>query len=239
MSRGTNNPCHVLIVDDEAEMRDAVREYLTLRGFRVSQAADGEQMNAMLVDNTVDLILLDLNLPGEDGISLTRRLKSQKNIGIIIVTAYGESEDRVLGLESGADDYVVKPFNFRELVARINSVLRRLSAADDKQHETDSVVKVGEWSFDRFEETLSKADGVRLHLSAAELDLLAVLIDNQDRVMSRDELLDKLSNREWDPFDRSIDVRVTRLRRKIETDPTKPKSINTVRGVGYVFKPTR
>jgi len=230
---------HILVVDDEAEMRDAVAEYLSLRGFRVSGAADGHEMDAVMADEAVDLVLLDLNLPGEDGIALTRRLKSGKSVGIIIVTAYGDSEDRVLGLETGADDYVVKPFNFRELVARINSVLRRLSAPEETGHDTDSLVKVGEWLLDRSQETLKKPDGTQLDLSAAELDLLKVLVDNPGRTMSRDELLDKLSHREWDPFDRSIDVRVTRLRRKIEPDPSRPTIIKTVRGVGYVFKPSR
>jgi len=145
----------------------------------------------------------------------------------------------VLGLETGADDYVVKPFNFRELVARINSVLRRLSGPEEIEHDANSVVKVGDWLFDRFEETLRKTDGTQLDLSAAELDLLTVLIENRGRAMSRDELLDKLSNREWDPFDRSIDVRVTRLCRKIAQDPSRPVIIKTARGVGYVFKPTQ
>ena len=234
-----NDARHILVVDDEAEMLDAVHEYLTLRGFRVSGAVDGHEMDAILADEKVDLILLDLNLPGEDGIALTRRLKSDKNVGIIIVTAYSDSEDRVLGLETGADDYVVKPFNFRELVARINSVLRRMSDPGENEHNAESVTKVGEWMFDRLEETLKKPDGTQLDLSAAELDLLTALVDNSGRPMSRDELLDKLSHREWDPFDRSIDVRVTRLRRKIEPDPARPTIIKTVRGVGYVFKPTR
>lgn len=230
---------HILVVDDEGEMREAMHEYLTLRGFRVSGAADGHEMDAILADETVDLVLLDLNLPGEDGIALTRRLKSRMNVGIIIVTAYSDSEDRVLGLETGADDYVVKPFNFRELVARINSVLRRLSGAGKNERDADSMVKVGEWLFDRVEESLNKPDGTHLDLSAAELDLLTVLVDNPGRTMSRDELLDKLSHREWDPFDRSIDVRVTRLRRKIEPNPARPVIIKTVRGAGYVFKATR
>ncbi len=230
---------HILVVDDESEMRDAVAEYLTLRGFRVFGAADGYEMDAVLADETVDLVLLDLNLPGEDGIALTRRLKSEKNVGIIIVTAYSDSEDRVLGLETGADDYVVKPFNFRELVARINSVLRRLLGPEENEHGAELVIKVGEWLFDRSEKSLKKSDGTPLDLSAAELDLLTVLVDNPGRTMSRDELLDKLSHREWDPFDRSIDVRVTRLRRKIEPDPARPTIVKTVRGVGYVFKPTR
>ena len=230
---------HILVVDDEAEMRDAVREYLTLRGFQISEAANGREMDSIIANGSVDLVLLDLNLPGEDGIALTRRLKSEKDIGIIIVTAYGDSEDRVLGLETGADDYVVKPFNFRELVARINSVLRRLAGTEENEHDADSVVEVGNWLFDRFRETLRKPDGTQLDLSPAELDLLAVLIDNRGRAMSRDELMDRLSHRDWDPFDRSIDVRVTRLRRKIEPDPSRPTIIKTVRGVGYVFKPTR
>lgn len=228
---------HILVVDDEAELRDAVCEYLSLRGFRVSEAADGKGMDAILADKTVDLVLLDLNLPGEDGIALTRRLKADKRIGIIIVTAYSESEDRVLGLETGADDYVVKPFNFRELVARINSVLRRLLGPGETGRGAEPVVKVGEWLFDRTEETLKKPDGTQRDLSAGDLDLLTVLVENPGRTMSRDELLDKLSHREWEPFDRSIDVRVTRLRRKIEADPARPRLIKTVRGVGYVFKP--
>jgi DNA-binding response OmpR family regulator len=227
---------HILVVDDEAEMRDAMEEYLTLRGFRVTGAANGREMDAILAEEAVDLILLDINLPGEDGITLTRRLKSGKNIGIIIVSAYTESEDRVLGLETGADDYLTKPFNFRELVARINSVLRRLS--DPGEHNADAVVEVGAWLFDRATETLRKPDGARLDLPMAEQSLLTLLVDNPGRTMSRNELLDKLSHRDWDPFDRSIDVRITRLRRKIEPDPARPTIIKTVRGVGYVFKPS-
>jgi DNA-binding response OmpR family regulator len=233
-----NQPRHLLIVDDEAEMRDAVIEYLTLRGFDVSGAANGEEMRAILAVESIDLVLLDLNMPGEDGMALTQQLKSNKDIGIIIVTAFGGSEDRVLGLETGADDYVVKPFNFRELVARINSVLRRVSSAGDQGKDADSVVKVGEWLFDRVHETLEKADGLRLELSSAEFALLRVLVDNPSRAMTRDELLDKLEHREWGPFDRSIDVRITRLRRKIEPDPGNPTVIKTVRGVGYIFRPS-
>jgi DNA-binding response OmpR family regulator len=237
MSKNKNK--HILVVDDEAEMRDVIAEYLSLHGFQVTAAVDGSEMDMVLARESIDLILLDLNLPGDDGITLTRRLKSEKNLGIIIVTGYSDSEDRVLGLEMGADDYIVKPFNFRELVARINSVLRRLSNPRGLEHDTGSAVQLGEWQFNRIDGSILKLDGTRLTLPAAELDLLTAFVENPDRTLSRDELLNKLSHREHEPFDRSIDVRVARLRRKIEPDPSKPRIIKTVRGGGYVFKPSR
>jgi two-component system phosphate regulon response regulator OmpR len=229
---------HILVVDDEAEMRDAVSEYLNLRGFEVSTAANGEEMRRVMKESKIDLVLLDLGLPGEDGIALTRELRASVPVGIIIITAYGEAEDRVLGLESGADDYVVKPFSLRELLARVRSVLRRAEAAGgpasgDKRPD---VFRLGENSYDRGTRQLRRADGTTIELSSGECDLLELFVDNPDRPLSRDELLDKTAHRDWEPFDRSIDVRITRLRRKIEADPAHPQLIRTVRGVGYLYK---
>lgn len=228
---------HILVVDDEPEMCEAIEEYLQLRGFRVSVAGDGEAMKAILASDPADLVLLDLTLPGEDGIELTRQLKVSSPMGVIIVSAHSDSEDRVLGLESGADDYVVKPFNFRELLARINSVLRRsgTDGARTLASANTPLVTVGDWLFDPVGQTLIKADGSEAELSSGELDLLRILVENANRPLSRDELLEKSAHRNWEPFDRSIDVKIARLRRKIEVDPTKPRIIKTIRSVGYVL----
>ena len=233
-----NEGKHILVVDDEPEMREAMQEYLCLRGFRVSTAGSGEEMKSILASDPVELVLLDLSMPGAGGIELTRTLKSSSGIGVIIVTAHGESEDRVLGLESGADDYIVKPFNFRELLARVNSVLRRTASAGS-QATSDSQpnrVQVGDWIFDHATQTLTKADGTEADLSAGELDLLTLFIENANNPLSRDELLEKSAHREWGPFDRSIDVKIARLRRKIEVNPSKPNIIRTVRNIGYILK---
>ena len=228
---------HIIVVDDEPDMCDAIEEYLQMRGFRVSVAGDGEAMKIILANDPADLVLLDLALPGEDGIELTRQLKASSPIGVIIVSAHSDSEDRVLGLETGADDYVVKPFNFRELLARINSVLRRASASGDPAPETGerALMAVGDWLFDPVQQTLSKADGSEAELSSGELDLLRILVENANCPVSRDALLEQSAHRNWEPFDRSIDVKIARLRRKIEVDPTRPKIIRTVRSVGYML----
>ena len=228
---------HILVVDDEPEMCEAIEEYLQLRGFRVSVAGNGDTMKAILARDPADLVLLDLTLPGDDGIELTRQLKASSSIGVIIVSAHSGSEDRVLGLETGADDYVVKPFNFRELLARINSVLRRSGTAGERLTVPDKTapVAVGDWTFDPVRQTLRKADGTEAELSSGEFDLLRILVENANRPLSRDELLEKSAHRDWDPFDRSIDVKIARLRRKIEGDPTRPQIIKTVRSVGYVL----
>jgi len=229
---------HILIVDDEAEMRDAVSEYFILRGFTVSTAANGNEMRRVLDENTIDLVLLDLGLPNEDGIALTRELRLSLPVGIIIVTAFGEAEDRVLGLESGADDYVVKPFSLRELLARVRSVLRRGDANADHASgdERSSLSDIGKNSYDRGTREFCRADGATIKLSSGECDLLELFLDNPDRAISRDELLEKTAHRAWEPFDRSIDVRINRLRRNIEEDPSHPQLIRTVRGVGYLYK---
>jgi len=228
---------HILVVDDEAEMRDAVSEYLVLRGFSVSTAANGEKMRKILDGTTVDLVLLDLGLPGENGIDLLRELRKTRSFGIIIVTAFGEAEDRVLGLESGADDYVVKPFQLRELLARVRSVLRRSEDSTEPlaSDEDSGLVFIGENSYDRKSREFRSANGSVIKLSSGDCDLLELFLKNPNRALTRDELVEQTTHRSWEPFDRSIDVRINRLRRNIEQDSAHPQLIRTVRGVGYLF----
>jgi two-component system OmpR family response regulator len=232
-----SNLVHILVVDDERELLQAIEEYLTLRGFRVSTAGNGVEMKNVLESDPADLVLLDLGLPGENGIDLTRKLKSDGNIGIIIVTAHGDSEDRVLGLESGADDYIVKPFNFRELLARVNSVLRRTTNAETGSADdaNENNIQIGNWVFSPTTQTMVKADGTKADLSTGELDLLIALIENANKPTDRNELMKVTNFREWGPLDRSIDVKIARLRRKVESDPANPKLIKSVRGVGYLL----
>ncbi len=228
---------HILVVDDDPELRDALGEYLELRRFRVSLAGDGNEMLAVMRDDPADLILLDIGLPGVSGIQLAQQIRSMYSCGIIMVTGHGDPEDRVLGLEIGADDYVVKPFNFRELLARINSVLRRShQTASEIAGPSASIVRFGKWTFDPSNRSLKGADGSNPELSAGELDILAVLVENADTAVSRHDLLEKSSHRDWNPLDRSIDVRITRLRKKLEQDPAKPRFIRTARNVGYILK---
>jgi len=232
-----SDPVHILVVDDELELLEAIQEYLCLRGFRVSVASNGKEMKNILALDPADLVLLDLGLPDENGIDLTRELKSTSNPGVIIVTAHGDSEDRVLGLESGADDYIVKPFNFRELLARVNSVLRRTHNVEiqaDNKSSADTV-QIGDWAFRHTTKSMVKADGATVDLSTGEFDLLITLVANANKPTSRDELMRATNYREWGPLDRSIDVKIARLRRKIESDPSNPKLIKTVRSIGYVL----
>ncbi len=230
---------HILVVDDDREIRDLVARYLRQHEYRVRSAADGVQMRRELADWAFDLVILDLMLPGEDGLSLCRRLRVDSNIPVIMLTAMGEETDRIIGLEMGADDYVAKPFNPRELLARIKAVLRRTSGALNsvKAAKTTSVHVFAAWRFDLKTRELTSPDGILTPLSAGEYDLLATFVTHPRRVLSRDQLLDMSRGREALPFDRSIDVQVSRLRRKIETDPAKPRLITTVRGGGYMFTP--
>lgn len=236
--RGVTDQKHILVVDDEPEMTDAISEYLRLRGFVVSTAGNGNEMRRFLGANTVDLILLDLGLPGEDGISLTREIRDSMHVGIIIVTAFGDAEDRVLGLESGADDYVVKPFGLRELLARVRSVLRRTEADNSKDYGYKGAESFdfGKASYNRTEKVFRRADGTLAQLSSGECDLLELFHGKPNCPLSRDELVEETSQRSWEPDDRSIDVRINRLRQKIEEDPSHPQIIRTVRGVGYLFQ---
>jgi two-component system OmpR family response regulator len=231
---------HILIVDDHREIRELVSRALTKEGFRVSTAADGRAMRQALADSRVDLILLDLMLPGQDGLSLCRSLRAESSIPIIMLTAKGDEVDRVIGLEMGADDYLPKPFGSRELVARIRAVLRRSReagpAASDpargpKQYRFDR------WRLDTGRRELVRDDGTVLPLSTGEYDLLIVLVERPQRVLSRDQLLDLARGRTATALDRSIDTQVSRLRRKLEEDPANPTLIKTVWGGGYVFTP--
>lgn len=228
---------HIIVVDDDPEILDAVGEYLTLRRFRVSLAGDGTELHRIMQRDPADLVLLDVGLPGTDGIQLARQVKSQFACGIIMVTGHGDPEDRVLGLEMGADDYVIKPFNFRELLARINSVLRRVySNGTDRPDQ--HTIRFGKWQFDTLNRSLQGDDGEIPDLSAGELDILAVLAESPNKAVSRHTLLEESSHRDWSPLDRSIDVRITRLRRKLEPNPARPEFIRTARNVGYILKTT-
>jgi two-component system OmpR family response regulator len=230
---------HVLIVDDHREIRDLVSRVLTKEGFRVSAAADGRAMRKVLADSRIDLILLDLMLPGEDGLSLCRGLRAESNIPIIMLTAKGDEVDRVIGLEMGADDYLPKPFGSRELVARIKAVLRR---SNEKTTTAGSGQRpkryyFDRWAFDTGARDLLRDDGVTVPLSTGEYDLLIALVERPQRLLSRDQLLDLARGRSANAIDRSVDTQVSRLRKKLERDPTDPKIIKTVWGGGYMFTP--
>jgi len=227
----------VLIVDDDAEIRETTADYLAAHGYEVALAADALEMRAAFAKAIPQLVVLDLNLPGEDGLSLTRWLRANHDVAIIMVTGAGEVVDRVVGLELGADDYLPKPFDLRELLARLKSVLRRSAKRTKDSAATPAAqrVKVGRCVLDLATHQLRDAQGAEQPLTGMEFDLLRVFVENADRVLSRDQLLTLTRNREWEPFDRSIDIRIARLRRKIEADPAKPAVIKTVRGAGYMF----
>ena len=232
---------HILVVDDDREIRDLLARYLGNHGYRVRVAADGREMRQALDDWSIDLIVLDLMLPGEDGLSLCRRLRADSTIPVIMLTAMGEETDRIVGLEMGADDYVAKPFNPRELLARIKAVLRRAEGGHaGRPGETGrpNVLVFAGWRFDLDRRELVSPQDVLVPLSAGEYELLAAFTTHPQRVLSRDQLLDLARGREAQPFDRAIDVQVSRLRRKIEGDPGNPTLIKTVRGGGYIFTPT-
>jgi two-component system phosphate regulon response regulator OmpR len=225
---------HLLVVDDDRETRDLLSLYFGEQGFDVAAVEDGSAMDKWLADHSTDLVILDLMLPGEDGLSLARRLRSDYELPIVMISARGEEVDRIVGLEVGADDYLPKPFNPRELLARIRAVLRR-SVPESGSHP-GAVFSFGPFSLDSRRRVLTRY-GEELDLSRSEFELLHVFVEHPNRVLSRDSILDLLSGRERDPFDRSVDVRVTRLRHKIEEDASRPQFIRTVWGVGYQFTP--
>ncbi|MCG2586035.1 response regulator [Massilia sp. TS11] len=228
----------LLVVDDEAEICETMEEYFTLHGFEVRCAGDGQAMRAVLAGFTPQVVLLDLNLPGEDGLSLTRHLRQNTSAGIIMVTTMNSQVDKVVGLEMGADDYVGKPFDLRELLARVKSLLRRLPAAAAAAPAAvpSQRKKVGKCQLDLDTRTLWQG-ATEVPLTAMEYDLLAFFVANPGRPLSRERLLELSNRRGDDPFDRSVDSRITRLRKKIEEDPDKPQTIKTVRNVGYLFSP--
>jgi two-component system phosphate regulon response regulator OmpR len=231
----------ILIVEDDASVREMLAEYLGTHGYDVEQAADGIAMRAAIEHRLPDVVLLDLNLRGEDGLLLARYLRERFAVGIIVVTAAAALADRVAGLEIGADDYVAKPFDLRELRARVKSVLRRVRTAVPAGRDPQAAprVRVGNCSLDVASHRLYAGDGSEVPLTGMEFDLLKALLERPNQVLSRDQLLNVTRNREWEPFDRSIDIRIARLRRKIETDLERPQSIRTVRGAGYMFVPVR
>ncbi|CAA7619982.1 DNA-binding response regulator in two-component regulatory system with EnvZ [Candidatus Terasakiella magnetica] len=229
---------HILVVDDDREIRDLLARFLARHGLKVSTAPDGPGMMKALEDRHIDLVVLDLMLPGEDGLSLTRRLREARSqIPIVMLTAMGEDTDRIVGLEMGADDYVPKPFNPRELLARIKAVLRRVQTASDSAPPLPHgarIVFLG-WTLDLATRDLVSPDGVTIALSAGEFSLLQVFVEHPRRVLSRDQLLDFARGRSAIPFDRSIDIQVSRLRRRLGDDAKDPQLIKTVRGGGYLF----
>jgi two-component system OmpR family response regulator len=230
---------HLLVVDDDREIRDLVSRFLTRHGYRVTAARDGREMKRALADWSVDLIVLDLMLPGTDGLTLCRELRASSKIPVIMLTAMGEEMDRIVGLEMGADDYLPKPFNPRELLARIKAVLRRTEQPSRmSEGERISLIRFEDWEFDTATRVLKGADGAVVDLTAGEFELLQTFALHPQRVLSRDQILDMTRGRSAAPFDRSVDVQVGRLRRKIEADPANPLLIKTVRGGGYVFTPS-
>jgi len=226
----------LLVVDDDPGIRELLCRYLGEQGYRVTAVEDGTTMDAWLVENTPDLVVLDLMLPGEDGLSLARRLRGDHKLPIIMISARGEDVDRIVGLEVGADDYLAKPFNPRELLARIRAVLRRNWPMTEPEPAPHAKHVFGPFVFEPEKRALLRGDA-EVDLSRAEFDLLSVLVQHPNRVLSRDFIMECLGGNERDPFDRSIDVRVTRLRHKIEADPAQPRFVRTVWGVGYQFTP--
>ena len=233
----------ILVVDDDKDVRDTIRDYFEFCGFDVFVAGDGDGMRNILARRPVEIVLMDLNLPGEDGLALTRELRASRPVGVIMLTAAGQTIDRIIGLEMGADDYVPKPFDPRELLARVKSVLRRLRErpreVPTSGEEKPEVVRMGSCTLDLAAHRLYDASGGEIPLTSMEFDLLQAFARHPDRVLSRERLLELAHNRDGDVFDRSIDLRIARIRKKIEQDATKPQVLKTVRGAGYMFSSGR
>lgn len=226
----------IIVVDDEPHIRTLIRSYLAGQGFTVREAEDADSFRRLHAEQPADLVILDVQMPGEDGISLARWLRERGDTGIVMLTAAGDIVDRVVGLEIGADDYIVKPFDLRELKARVRTVLRRLGRnAPATGAPTEGVVRFGSRRLNLGQRKLYDAAGKEVPITAMEFDLLQAFAGHPDRVLTRDQLLDLAHHGHWEPFDRSIDIRIARLRRKIEEDPAKPEVIKTVHGAGYLF----
>jgi two-component system OmpR family response regulator len=229
-------PDSILVVDDDAEIRSLLGEYLEKNGYRVKSVGDGKSMRAALKAAQPDIVILDLMLPGEDGLALCRELRAQSNVPILMLTARGEETDRIVGLEMGADDYVPKPFHPRELLARVKSILRRArSLPENLQPERVKGFRFSGWTLDVVTRTLTAPDGVLVDLSGTEFRLLRTLVDHPNRTLSRDQLIELMLDRDAGPFDRAIDVQISRLRRRLRDNGKEPKLIKTVRGQGYVL----
>jgi DNA-binding response OmpR family regulator len=238
-----STPQHILVVDDEARIRGMLRRYLEGEGFKVSDAANGKEMRAAFDDRHIDLVLLDLMMPGEDGLSLARDIRQRSQTPIIMLTGKGDLIDRVAGLEAGADDYIPKPFHLREILARIRTVLRRVAAAPappaapaaPPPGTAGDVLVFQKWRLDLLRRELKGPGGEVVPLTSGEFELLRVFATHPNHVLNRDQLMELAKGRDWQPFDRAVDTQIGRLRKKIETDPAKPTLIKTVRGGGYVF----
>src|SRR5436305_6517207 len=239
----TQNP-HIIIVDDEAPAREMVGDYLKMHGFGVTLCDGGKSLRAVIETSVPDLVVLDLNMPEEDGLSIIRDLKSRINVPVIMLTATASPIDRVVGLELGADDYIAKPCELRELMARIRSVLRRSAPVRPPEHgsatataKAKELVRFGTKWLDLEAQALRDDEGNEHPLTASEFTLLRVFAANPKRVLSRERLLELANARDAEAFDRAVDLRIMRIRRKIELDPTKPSVIRTIRGGGYLFSP--
>ncbi len=227
---------HILVVDDSADIREPLAKYLAKKGMRVSTADGGQEMRRVMKTSAIDLVVLDIMMPGEDGLALCRMIRETTDLPVILLTAMVEETDRVVGLEIGADDYVTKPFSPRELLARIKAVLRRARSAPRAPADAErSRLAFDRWTLDTLRRELLGADGVAVPLSTTEFRLLTVFLERPHIVLSRDQLLDLTSGRSLEPFERSIDNQVSRLRKKIEPDPKNPSIIKTVWGGGYVL----
>ena len=230
----------VLVVDDDPGIRELLADYLGERGCTVHLAADCVEARELLASQPIGVALLDVGLPGEDGLSFARHLRERHHVGIVMVSGAGETIDRIVGLEVGADDYIAKPFELRELRARLRSVARRYARLAPRAAGAEPTrrVQVGACLLDLDRQQLFAVDGTDIPVTAMEFSLLRVFSERPNRPLSRDTILELTQNRDWDPFDRSIDIRIARLCRKIEPDPDHPRVIRTVRGVGYMFCPS-
>ena len=227
---------HVLVVDDDSEIRNLLRDYLQKNGYRVSAAADGKGMWSVLDHASPDIVVLDIMLPGDDGLTLCRKLRARSALPVIMLTARGEETDRIVGLEMGADDYLAKPFSPRELLARIKSVLRRTRALPENlQPDEASRIRFGNWMLDIAARHLVSSEGTVVALSGTEYKLLRTFLSHPNRTLNRDQLIDLMLSRDAAPFDRSIDVQVSRLRHRMNEDAREPVIIKTVRNGGYVL----
>lgn len=227
---------HILVIDDDREIRDLLARFLERQRFRVTTARDGREARRAFINGHYQLVVLDLMLPGESGLDIARWLRAETQVPIIMLTAMGEEPDRIIGLELGADDYVTKPFNPRELVARIRAVLRRVGEGEDRGREAPArQYQFAGWSLETARRRLVDPQGIEVALTGGEYDLLLALLDRPNRVLTRDMLLDLLRGRQAGPFDRAIDVAISRLRRKLEDDGRNAQLIKTVRGGGYVL----
>ena len=226
---------HIVVVDDDAQIRQLAAKLLREHGYRVTTAGDGRGMWSVLDAGMIDLVLLDIMLPGGNGLDLCREIRGKSGVPIIMLTALGSDTDRVVGLEIGADDYLVKPFNPRELLARINAVLRRSRGSTEAAKGTSHILQFAGWSLDTRRRELADPSGVVVDLSTGEYDLLLTFLESPQRVLTRDQLMDSAKHRIATGFDRAIDIQVSRLRKKLETGPPGQAMIKTIRGTGYMF----